>query len=306
LLRGLRDLEPVDAGAHLVSIIVVDNDPEGSAYSVVEAECDQSSIPISYSIEPVPGVAAARNRVVEMASDSRLLAFVDDDEETTVGWLRRMVSLQMNTGAQLVAGPTISVLPQEAPRWIRDGRIFERPRMKTGSAFRFAGTGNLLVDLQGTAELFPLFDLGYGILGGEDTDLFLRAAAAGLTMLWCDEAVVHEAVPKSRTTAAWVLKRAFRTGNTVALCESGTADGRRRRRLLTARFAKAVAHVGQGAAECLVGLTLLNPGAAVAGVCRVVNSAGMLAGVFGIRYAEYRRKARPTGGTNGQRHETTS
>ena len=290
-LASLRNLEGLDEGAELVAVIVVDNDPAGSARDTVEAERPQFDVPLRYAVESEPGIAAARNAVIDLASDCRLLAFIDDDEVATPGWLRRMVALQQRSGAELVAGPTVSVMPDNVPRWLEDGRQFERSRRQTGSTFRFAGSGNLLLDLVGCAPLAPLFDLRYGILGGSDTHLFIRARNAGLGMLWCDEAVVFEDVPQSRTRLSWILKRAYRAGNTVALCERELAVGFSGHARVGARCAKALIRMGQGVIEALVAVAMRDRGGCVGGLRRIVNAAGMMAGSLDLEYAEYRRKS---------------
>src|SRR3712207_5378192 len=60
-------------GRYLVDVLVVDNDPEGSGAAAA------SGHPVRYVAEPTPGIAAARNRAIDEAAGSRLLAFIDDD-----------------------------------------------------------------------------------------------------------------------------------------------------------------------------------------------------------------------------------
>ena len=57
-------------------ILVIDNDPERSAESTVSGF--HSSI--RYINEPIPGIAAARQRCLEEAVEFDLLQFIDDDD----------------------------------------------------------------------------------------------------------------------------------------------------------------------------------------------------------------------------------
>src|SRR5713226_3939674 len=71
------------------SIVVVDNDAGQSARSVVELWAERLSVPIVYGVEPRQSIALARNASVGLATGG-LVAFVDDDEEPSSNWLRRL------------------------------------------------------------------------------------------------------------------------------------------------------------------------------------------------------------------------
>src|SRR5579863_4056039 len=69
-----------------VEIVVVDNDPDGSAQPTVEAIAARSGLPIRYVHERRPGISHARNTGVAQAA-GRYLAFLDDDEVADPHWL---------------------------------------------------------------------------------------------------------------------------------------------------------------------------------------------------------------------------
>ena len=48
--------------------------------------------------------------------------------------------------------------------------------------------------------------------GGEDQDLFKRLMERGAVFLWCNEAIVHELVPRERWRRRYLLKRALQRG----------------------------------------------------------------------------------------------
>ena len=58
-------------------VLVVDNDPDRSAESLVAQFADQGVV---YANEPEPGIATARNRAMKAAANTDLLVFIDDDE----------------------------------------------------------------------------------------------------------------------------------------------------------------------------------------------------------------------------------
>ncbi len=67
-------------------VLIVDNDPDGSAHAAVAAFTDAGQ-PVRYVHEPVPGIATARNRALSASSDRDLLVFIDDDETPSEHWL---------------------------------------------------------------------------------------------------------------------------------------------------------------------------------------------------------------------------
>jgi succinoglycan biosynthesis protein ExoM len=199
-------------------VIVVDNDPGGSARQVIE-RCLAVRPPftIHYDIQPEKNISLTRNRTVEMSSQE-WLAFVDDDERAPDFWLAKLAAAASSHAADGVLGPVDPVVPEDAPRWIRRGRFYEFPRMKTGTVvppnrLRF---GNLLLRASAVKSLDVMFDPAYGLTGGEDGDLLSRMTLAGARIVWCDEAIVHEPVEKSRLNLKWLLRRSLRGGQDFA------------------------------------------------------------------------------------------
>ena len=291
LLGALARLDDPAPAAVVSRVVVVDNDPAGSARSAVEKAAAAMDCDVVYEVEPEPGISAARNRVADLSSDCRLLAFIDDDEVPTPGWLKHLATVRAETGADLVAGPTLSVLPEGVPDWLEAAGVFDRPRLPTGASFAFAMSGNLLLDLRSTAALGSLFDNRFGLTGGSDTHLFMRARSAGLRMIWANEAEAHEYIPVDRANLGWILRRAFRAASTVGLCERDIYTGQRRLAVLTVRCGKGMVHALLGAATALRGLIQFRPATVVRGLRRMSSGAGMVAGAVGIRYVEYRRPA---------------
>jgi hypothetical protein len=77
------------------------------------------------------------------------------------------------------------------------------------------GAGNLLLTRACLESLdAPWFDPAFALTGGEDRDFFERLLRAGKRFAWADEAAAHTVVPASRTGLGWMLKRAYRIGNT--------------------------------------------------------------------------------------------
>lgn len=198
------------------SIVVVDNDAHESARSVVKLWPQRSSVPIAYGVEPRQNIALARNASVAMATGG-LVAFVDDDEEPSSDWLRRLYEVLIEYGVDGVIGPVVPRFEQNAPLWAVNGGIFQRPAFKTGEVihWRATATNNALVKREVLLELDGPFRPQFGA-GGEDQDLFRRAMSGGRVFIWSAEALCHEPVPPERTKVAFQLRRALLRGK-VAL-----------------------------------------------------------------------------------------
>jgi glycosyltransferase involved in cell wall biosynthesis len=156
----------------------------------------------------------ARNRALECAQGD-LVAFIDDDESAPAGWLAALLAAMEQHRADVVLGPVNGRLPEDAPEWIRQGRFFERPARASGTRVTLGGTGNALM----RASLVRgrrAFDARYGLSGSEDTDFFFRLWRGGACMVWCQEAMLTEAVPPERLSARWLLERGFAAGQGYA------------------------------------------------------------------------------------------
>lgn len=214
LRRALNSLMAQQGVADRVTaIVVVDNDPAGSAEAVVEAAAQPHQPLLVYVPLPHPGIATARNAGVA-ASEAPLVAFLDDDEAASPGWLAALLKVQTETGADAVFGPIRGRADDAAP-WLRPyletffGR--EGPR-ESGLVERAWGCGNSLV-VRATALRGPTpFDVAADQTGGEDDALFRALAARGGRFAWAAEAWVDEFAPAHRATLSYALARAFAYG----------------------------------------------------------------------------------------------
>jgi succinoglycan biosynthesis protein ExoM len=199
-------------GLFKFSIVVVDNDSRQSARSVVESWAERSSVPIAYGVEPRQSIALARNASVALAAGG-LVAFIDDDEEASSDWLRRLYEVLIEHGVDGVLGPVIPTFGEGAPAWAVNGGVFRPPAFKTGEVMHWAagGAGNALVKREVLVELDGPFRPQFGA-GGEDRDFFRRAMSQGRVFVWSEEAVCHEPVPPERTKVVFQLRRALLRG----------------------------------------------------------------------------------------------
>ena len=117
----VRQAGELRAQGHSAVVLVVDNDPAGSGRPVVE---ELASPLVRYVVEATPGIAAARNRVLDEPGAAAVLVFIDDDERPHAGWLRALLETWERTGAAAVAGAVVSEFSGPLDRWISAGGFF--------------------------------------------------------------------------------------------------------------------------------------------------------------------------------------
>jgi glycosyltransferase involved in cell wall biosynthesis len=214
LERALRSLfRQTGVADRVTEIVVVDNDPLGSAAALTEALRAVSPWAILYRHAPTPGVATARNAGLS-ATDAPLIAFLDDDEAASPGWLAALLKAQAETGADAVFGPITGRAPA-AEAWLRPWleRFFGRDGpARTGLIAEPYGCGNSLM-LRATALPGQKpFNVATDQVGGEDDALFAALAARGGRFGWAADAWVEEFAPAHRATLKYALARAFAYG----------------------------------------------------------------------------------------------
>lgn len=194
-------------------IIVVDNDPAGSAEPVAAAFAARTSIPLRYVPEVRPGISHARNTGVA-AAVGRYLVFIDDDEEPDPGWLAAFLGAIRSTRADLAVGPVYPRFPSSpAADAYRRRRYTRDACAPTGTLLpRWAGIGNTILDKSRCFIGGEPFDPRFGLTGGEDTIFLRQIMRRGRKLVWCAEAAVWESVPAERLDTRYLLKRAFRGG----------------------------------------------------------------------------------------------
>jgi succinoglycan biosynthesis protein ExoM len=218
LLRCLEGVAAQERDGFTLSLVVVDNDPQHSAQVPVLAWASGSAMGVVYAQEAQPNIALARNNAVARGAGS-YLAFIDDDEVPEPTWLRELFRACRAGDADGVLGPVLPRFDPPPPRWLAGSGLCERARFPTGTPLtdaRYMRTGNVLLRRELFTGLGQPFDPRLGCSGGEDADFFSRMLQRGRRFTWCDEAVVHEAVPRERQTLRYHVLRALIRGVTEA------------------------------------------------------------------------------------------
>jgi len=206
-------------------VLLVDNDPEGSARSFALPRFAR------YVHEPDPGVANARNRGVAEARGSHVV-FLDDDEVPVQGWLRAFAA-SAESGAKAAFGPVEADFDAPPPPVLRAPleRVFSRVIDSADggdiSAKRaYLGSGNSLFARDLLLRITPPFDPAFNG-GGEDVWLLRQLVDEhGARLVWCAGARVRERVPATRSTRSFLRRRRYRDGQLRCIVETGIGGWR--------------------------------------------------------------------------------
>lgn len=283
LLEGLNELTFVEMPEPQITVVVIDNDGDAPMRELVDSIRPTFRWSLVYDLEPAQGLSNARNRSLALVPpDADSVAFIDDDEVPEPVWLDQLLHVARTYRAPIVQGPVRPHFLSSPPRWLVRGRFLELGPYRNGASLHFAATGNSLVDAALIHDLGLRFDARFDRTGGEDQRFFGRAIAAGHRVVTAEHAVVHEWIPESRTTLAYLLKRRFRMGNTLAAIDRIEGG----RGWIVVRAVKGVGRIGLGALQT-ASVAWRGLAGLVAALCNMAWGAGALAGLLGVRHHEY-------------------
>jgi glycosyltransferase involved in cell wall biosynthesis len=195
------------------SIVVVDNDRDGTARATVSDFARTAPVKVVYGVEPEQNISLARNKALELAAGD-FVAWIDDDEFPEPNWLLNFYKTLDQSNSDGALGPVEPVFESTPPSWILKGKFFEKRRCRiTGSKLKWnqTSTANALVRRDLFKELTEPFRRQF-TSGCEDVDFFKRMMEYGHSFLWCNEAVVHEIIPETRCRRLYLFRRALLRG----------------------------------------------------------------------------------------------
>jgi glycosyltransferase involved in cell wall biosynthesis len=179
-------------------------------------------LPLRLLHETTPGQSFARNLAIREATGARI-AWTDDDVLVDPGWLARLDECLTTWGADWVFGPSEPEWPGPPPSWYSKRlcgyfAVLDygaEPFVVTTSehpfyGLNFAGTREAHVALSGFRQDYGLKGHGGGGVG-EDIDLFLRALAAGMKIVYAPDARVRHIIPEDRARKQFHRRRLWAT-----------------------------------------------------------------------------------------------
>lgn len=284
LARTLASIAKIQIPPHYeAEVIVVDNDDPDAAMDPLEPIFEK---PVHRIPEPIPGIPFARNRAIDEAKErAHFLVFIDDDETVEEDWLVELLATQEKYSAPIVTGPALPRLPEDAPSWAIRSGVYDCNRYPTGTERPWAFTHNVLARTSLFSNGRFRFDEQMRFTGGSDTQLFRKLHEAGHKIIWCNEAIAWEWYPASRISFKWILARSYRIGLT-----DSWMDIRRkgRIRVIPKTLWLAFKYCARGGVRFLRSITHLETAWAACG-WDLARAYGLVAGMLGIRYDEYRK-----------------
>lgn len=177
---------------------------------------------ISYIVESIIGISAARNRALNEAIEQGFdfLAFVDDDETVEPDWLKNLLAERDRLDLDIVGSPVrpkpfdVNLTFLQKLVWSgieRSGQKSERNcrrKCQSGSGDTIkVATGSWMGKLDFFHKSGLRFDTDLAITGGEDWSLWAEAKSLGAKTGWACDAIVYETVPSSRLTLGYHYRR---------------------------------------------------------------------------------------------------
>ncbi|MCR5880877.1 glycosyltransferase family 2 protein [Phenylobacterium sp. J367] len=257
-------------------VIVADNDETNEAEARIRAAAADAGVDLVYVHAPSRNISLARNACLD-AARAEFLAFLDDDETATPGWLAALLAEQAQGGWDAVLGPVKAVYGPDAPAWLAAGDFHSTAPVRVEGRILKGYAGNVMVRMETVRRLDLRFDLARGRQGGEDDDFFYRLTDAGGTIGYAEGALAFEPVPDGRASLRWLLKRSFRTGQTHGARLESRARG-------PARLAQ-IGVAGAKGGVCLAGaaVSALSPARRSRWLVRGSLHAGVVARLAGLK-----------------------
>lgn len=233
LLTTLQTAADAVAGRAEVGIVIVDDNPDARAKSVVDAFAHHFPLGLHYRHAGSQNISIARNTGLDAASEiGDWVAMTDDDIMVPEDWFIAHLDLQERTGADATTGPLLLQFPEDAASWIHD-EPFDRFGLldfEEDENVPICATGNSMLRASFLLEHDDIrFDPDLGVLGGEDMVFYRAAVGRGLKCYFSTTTAVFEVEPHDRSTLKYQLGRARWMGNTQYLTNhrSGDATGNR-------------------------------------------------------------------------------
>lgn len=264
------------------TIIVIDNDENGSAKEVCEEFKDQFHL--IYGVERKKGLSNARNRCVKKANELELdyIVFLDDDEIVIKeDWLLNLIRTSEKYKSPIVTGPVRPFYHSGVKEYVKKSGYFAPGRYANGTRISHTGTGNTLIKLSILEDMEPVFSDMFNLSGGEDTYLFSQLVKAGNIITWCDDAEVFEYIPLERANFKYIFKRSFYSAVTFSNIQAILNKPQKNIRIKFVRILKGVLKIAKGACLSILSL-IVGKYKLIQGISLIGKGLGDIGGTIGM------------------------
>lgn len=199
-----------------VRVIVIDNDPDGSAGELLSQLRERMAVDFRHYHEAVPGVGNARNLAFSLVEQGEWLVFFDDDQIPATNWLQSLLESPDRFSGELFVGPVRPLLPDAYPSWAEGAWAWSRREYADGAVRRHAGFGNILISPSALADDACRVSTPYLNGPGEDTSVTSALSERGFILTHVRDAAAWEPVTPDRLRISWVTARARNAGRVWA------------------------------------------------------------------------------------------
>lgn len=207
-------IKSVNKTSELVTINIIDNDENMSAFDMFNSIPKAENYKIQYFSEKSKGVVNARNRAITSVQ-TKWLIFIDDDELVDENWFMNYLDVINNKAISFGAaiGPVFTTYPDFVPIDIKNSRIHDRKHYNHLERIFHGATNNCLIDMSYVKKNDLKFDQQFNETGGEDSDFFERLSQVA-PIIWNNKSIVYEMLTKGRASHEWALNRLYNNGKT--------------------------------------------------------------------------------------------
>lgn len=222
---ALQSLEAQTLAKKMFEVLVVDNASTDNTAQVVLECAERGVLQVRAVKETELGLDAARNRGIR-ESEGEIVAFLDDDARARDDWAAAILEGFASYPAPVLGGRVDLIWEAERPVWFSDVLLKylihcdygDSPVEISGAPWLYGTNVAFRKKLFQEIGLFRL-DLdrkGDSLMGGGDTEFFLRARQRGKTLQYLPGVVVGHLVPAQRLTREFFRERLFYSGFTRA------------------------------------------------------------------------------------------
>lgn len=282
LLTRLAEMAAASADRFQLGLVVVDDNPGGTAEAVVHEFEGRFPLGVHYRTAGHQNISMGRNIALATGgSFADVIVMTDDDCLPDPGWIDALLTTRAATSADAVSGPMLVSLPPGAPAWLTKQGVFddEQEQHRDGAVIGLGQTNNCLLSSAWlAAHPDHRFDPEFGRIGGEDMVFFRGAVRLGLRSVHSAAAIVRADEPLDEVTVRGLVTSRFWWGNSEAITNLQLGDATRAR--LAARGTR---RVGRAMLRPPANLLRLRPPHLRAAIIAASRGGGMVVGALGKR-----------------------
>ncbi|CAN5806225.1 hypothetical protein BH24ACT5_BH24ACT5_00010 [soil metagenome] len=282
LIERLVAIQAGSADHYKVGLVIVDDNKNGEAWKVVQDFEGVFPLGVHYRTAGFNNISICRNLALEAGiAVGDVIAMTDDDCLPELDWIDELLVMKRSTGADVVSGALVHIVPDAAPAWMKQQSIFDfaASPAEHGSPMTTAQTNNCLMDGDWLKQ-HPShrFDETYGRIGGEDMMFFRGAVRLGMRSFHSSTARVTQLEPIDALTLRSLTVRSHWLGNSEAVTNLGLGLASRRR--LVARSGR---RLGRAVARPFQRVAMGRPPHLRFCLVQCAGALGILSGAVGFR-----------------------